>query len=113
MKKRIFCAHCRNQYEVRNSNNKKMFFMLTVLGIILASYFYGIFGVKIFLSIFPLMVIIEYAKRISNRISLSCPNCGFDYLLYKKDVKKARDRILEFKDKKDKKFKDLLALGVK
>lgn len=48
----------------------------------------------------PLWIAFETVYRIKFREALICPHCGFDPHLYEMDVRKARDEVKAFWDRK-------------
>lgn len=39
---------------------------------------------------------VEWGRRVLFKKEIPCPHCGFDASTYKKDVKRAREQVLEF-----------------
>jgi len=54
-------------------------------------------GIVVFL---PIWAVFEFFYRSQVRAALSCPNCGFDPILYMVDTQKARDEIEKYWRKK-------------
>lgn len=112
--KQVFCPHCKVSYKAKNLSGlgKSDFIKLLLILIPACILGYGIFGIKFILLLVPILIIFEYAYRMSGRLSIVCPYCGFDILLYKKDVYRMRERIISVKENKEKKLRDMIALGL-
>jgi hypothetical protein len=112
--KQVFCPHCKTPYKARYGTGIKKGDIIKLLLIMIPTLVlgYGIFGAKFMLVIVPVLIIFEYVYRIGGRLSITCPYCGFDILLYKKDVKRMRERIIFVKENRDKKLRDMITLGL-
>jgi len=50
-------------------------------------------GICSFFFVWPVM---EWLKREALRAQIPCEHCGFDAILYKKDVKRSKQKVIDF-----------------
>lgn len=112
--KSVFCPHCKASYKAKHLSGIKKEDFIKLLLIMIPSTVLGsgVFGGKFILVIVPILIIFEYAYRMNARLSIVCPHCGFDVLLYKKNVVQMRDRIIGIRENKEKKLRDMIAMGL-
>jgi len=114
MKHEVFCPLCKKNYKVKKYNYKKTQFFF-VISILFSFVFFLIIDkiyFEVFFSLFPLMIFIEYGKRLATRFSLTCPYCAFDIITYKKDKTSLVKRINVFNKTKKLNLEKLLNLGL-
>lgn len=112
MKQNVFCPLCKNNFQTRKYKfNLILYLIILFIGTVVFLYL-GKFYSQIFFSLFPLMIISEYGKRLSTRFSISCPHCGFDMVTYKKDKKKTVLKVNNFYKTKKNSYNKLLKLGL-
>lgn len=110
----VYCPLCKKKYSLKKYEYKKsiylyLAFILIGTGI---SIYLGKIYIQIFFSIFPLMIITEYGKRLSTRFSLSCPHCGFDVISYSLDKKKTVLKVNNYYKTKKNNYNRLMNLGL-
>jgi hypothetical protein len=112
--KYVFCPHCKAPYKAKRTSGVGKADLIKLLLILIPATVLGsgIFGIKFVLVLVPVLIIFEYAYRMSARLSIVCPYCGFDILLYKKDTCRMKDRIIDIKENRDKKLRDMISLGL-
>lgn len=112
--KSVFCPHCKGAYKARDLSGIKKEDLIKLLLVLIPTTVLGsgIFGAKFILVLVPILIIFEYAYRMNARLSIVCPCCGFDILLYKKNVGQMRERIIGIRENKEKKLRDMIAMGL-
>lgn len=109
---RVFCPVCKKSFKLRFYKNKTSNYIALATFIIGTSVllFFGKLHMQLFFLIFPLMIIIDYGKRLNARLSFTCPHCAFDLISFKHDKKRAVSRISESRNLKKKSFEKLINL---
>lgn len=107
---RVFCPVCKKSFKLRFYKRSTSTYLALATFLIGTSFllFFGKLYVQIFFLIFPLMIIIDYGKRLNARLSFTCPHCAFDLISFKKDKKRAVKRISDHRNLKRKSFEKLI-----
>lgn len=93
--KKFYCAFCRTQRSIKNQIHVQLFEVLLCLAasLILMLFFWQNLDFR-FIAIFAMLVIVyEFFVQIKQRMLMSCPHCGFDPVLYKKNVKACVEKV--------------------
>ncbi len=98
----FFCPLCRTERNVTVNPRltKKNIVQISLTSIILGSLLFPIFGAESFFVFFVVWGSFELAIRSDYKKQISCPHCGFDATLYKRNVKDARLKVAAFWDQK-------------
>lgn len=96
---KFYCPHCKGERRISNRPNPFQFgylfkvFITTVFFMMLT---WSVFGWHGFVIFFPLWIVFEIYFRIKTRASLICERCGFDPVLFLRDVKLAKKEVEKF-----------------
>jgi hypothetical protein len=95
---KFYCALCRSPREMNYRKNltNKNYLQIIVTSVFLTWLFFPVFGFKCFWIFFFVWGAFELTNKILYRRELPCPHCAFDPTWYRKDVKVARQKVLEF-----------------
>lgn len=107
---RVFCPLCKKSFKINFYSNKASIIIAVISFIIGTSalLFFGKLYVQIFFLIFPLMIIIDYGKRLNARLSFTCPHCAFDLISFKKNKKSAVLMVSKHRQSKKVSFEKLI-----
>lgn len=95
-KNQVYCAFCkipRSHYAHRHIGWMNV--LLAAVTALLAMYIaYGSFNPKVMVIFVVFLVAAELFTQIRWRLSTTCPHCGFDPVLYLRDHRLARDKVI-------------------
>lgn len=106
---KIYCAFCRierNAYTKRSINFKNILLVL-LASCLLMVVFWQSFDPKVFILFSVFLFLSEVFIQIRWRLSVTCPYCGFDPVVYVKDKEKASQKV-KLQLKRIKEEKDIL-----
>lgn len=94
----FFCPLCRTERNVTVNPRltKKNIVQISLTTVMLGSLLFPVFGPESFFVFFAIWGFFELAIRSDYKKQISCPHCGFDATLYKRDVKVARQKVTDF-----------------
>jgi hypothetical protein len=90
-----YCAFCRNQRRIYRRDGLGVFNYIQAVGLGLLSSFliWQELDPKALVVTVFFLISMEIFVRVRTRVELSCPHCGFDPILYRKDVAAACERV--------------------
>ncbi len=94
----FFCPLCRTERNVTTSPrlSKKNIAQITLTSVMIAAALFPFFGVESFIVFFAVWGAFELAVRSDYKKQIPCPHCGFDATTYKRNVKIARQEVVDF-----------------
>ena len=97
-RKHFLCALCSAPRSMKYSKHlsAKNYLQIIILSAFISWVGFPLMGVKSFLLLFPVWMLIEIANKILYRKEVACPYCGFDATWYRRDVKVANKIVKEF-----------------
>jgi hypothetical protein len=95
---KFFCPLCKTPRQMKNSPRMsfKNYMQILLVSTILCMLLFPLMKERVFFIPFVCFGVMEVGKRFSWRNEISCPHCGFDAKWYKKNVKIAKERVLDF-----------------
>ncbi len=97
-RKNFLCALCSAPRQMKYSKNltAKNFIQIGVLSASVSWLCFPVMGVKSFLLVFPVWMLIEIVNKMLYRKEIPCPYCGFDATWYRRDVTVANQKVKDF-----------------
>lgn len=94
-KEKFFCAFCRSPRRVSLKKNVTFVeaFYCGFASVLLSLLFWQTFDPRIVLIFGILVAVTEFILQMRWRLSITCPYCGFDPVLYKKNKTQTAERI--------------------
>ncbi len=95
----FYCPLCRSKryFLLSSKLKKKNYGHILVFWLLFSTLFYPLTGWKGFLIWpFPVATVYEVLYKLTFRKEVPCPHCGFDMTWYRRDVKVAKQQVIDF-----------------
>lgn len=95
-----FCAFCKNERKIYTKKHFGFYevLLVSVLSILLSLVFWQTIEARMMVIFTILLVLAELSIHLRWRIYISCPYCGFDPILYRRNSQKACEKVSKFMD---------------
>lgn len=97
-KKEFFCALCRapRQLFYTRTLNLKHYLQVFLFWLTMSAFLYPVMGMNVIYLFVVILTVVEFCNKLLYRRELKCPYCGFDAAWYRRDVKKAKELVVNF-----------------
>lgn len=94
----FFCPLCRTERNVTVSPrlSRKNYFQIFISSVVFGSMLFPLMGAESYFIFFVIWGGFELAVRSDYKKQIPCPHCGFDATTYKRNVKIAREEVVDF-----------------